>query len=258
MLGHLGLVYGAGVVVKPAGYGEVYLEILLRYAECREILCHGYQLVQSLVKGRVHSAVALERLYDLGVRPLYRHEVEHVFRLARQHFHLVNKELAHLFCADLIYFVDRAHDVPGALAHAVHCIKAVEYPAVVDADPEFFQSERRESVVYDGRDLRLVYNVELSVSDYIYIGLIEFSEAAPLRALSAVDLAYLVAAERETELGIMRRDILCQRHGQVKAQRKIAVTLGEAVYLLFRLSAALGEQHLRRFNNRGVKRGKAV
>ena len=53
------------------------------------------------------------------------HEVKHVLSLAGEHFDIVNEELAHFLRADLIKLVDSAHNVPGALAHAVHGIEAV-------------------------------------------------------------------------------------------------------------------------------------
>ena len=150
------------------------------------------------------------------------------------------------------------HNVARALAHAVHGVKAVEYLAVVDTYFELFQPERRERVIDNGGDLRLVDYVQLSVADDVDVRLIEFSEAAALRALAAVHLADLAAPEWEAQLRVVRGDVFCQRDGQVKAQRKVAVALLEAVYLLFRLPAALGQQHLRRLDNGRVERGEAI
>ena len=56
----------------------------------------------------------------------------------------------------------------------------------------------------------------------------------------------------------MQGNVLCQRHRQVEAQGEVAVALGEAVDLLFRFAAALGEQHVARFDDGGVERGKAI
>ena len=258
MLGHFRLVDGAGIVIEAAGDGQVDGEILLRDAEVLEVLRHGNELVKPLIKGLVHAAIALQRGDDLGVGAGDGHEVEHILRLAGQHLHLVDKELAHLFRADLIELVDDAHNVARALAHAVHGIEAVEELAVIDLDLELCDAEGREGAVDDGGYLGLVDYVELAVADDVDIGLIELAETAALGALAAVDLAYLIAAEREGQLGIMRRDVFRQRHGQVKAQRKVAVALGEAVYLLLGLAAALGQKHLGGLYNGSVERGEAV
>ena len=56
----------------------------------------------------------------------------------------------------------------------------------------------------------------------------------------------------------MQGNVLRQRDRQVKAQRKVAVALGEAVDLLFGLASALGEQHVARFDDGRVERGEAV
>ena len=56
----------------------------------------------------------------------------------------------------------------------------------------------------------------------------------------------------------MQRHILRQRHRQIKAQGQIGVALFKAVDLLFRFAAALGKQHLGRFNDGGIQRRKAI
>ena len=258
MLGHLGFVHGAGIVVKPARDGEVNGEVFLRHAEVREISRDGFQLVQADIKGLVHAAIALQRGDNFLVRTLYSHEVEHVLRLAGQHLHLVDEKLFDLLGAYLVELIDGAHDVARALRHAVHGIEAVEYLAVIDLYFELRDAELCEGAVYDGGDLRLVYDVKLAVADNVDIRLIKLAEAASLCPLTAVDLAYLVAAERKGQLAVMAGNVLCKRHREVEAQRKVAVALGEAVYLLFGLAAALCKQDLRRLDYRGVERREAV
>ena len=56
----------------------------------------------------------------------------------------------------------------------------------------------------------------------------------------------------------MQGHIFGQGHRQVKAQSQVRVALLEAVNLLFRLAAALGQEHLRGLNHRGVQRGEAI
>ena len=40
-----------------------------------------------------------------------------------------------------------------------------------------------------------------------------------LGAFAAIDLADLIAAEGERKLAVVQRDVFCQRHRQVKAER---------------------------------------
>ena len=56
----------------------------------------------------------------------------------------------------------------------------------------------------------------------------------------------------------MEGHILGQGHRQVKAEGEVAVALLEAVDLLFRLAAGLGQQHLAGFDNGGIQRREAV
>ena len=73
--------------------------------------------------------------------------------------------------------------------------KAVEHLAVIHADAEAVQTEAGERVVDDGRDLGLVEDIERTVADDVDVRLIKLAEAAALRALTAPDLADLIAAE---------------------------------------------------------------
>ena len=56
----------------------------------------------------------------------------------------------------------------------------------------------------------------------------------------------------------MQGDIFCQRNGVVEAQGQIGVALLEAINLLFRLTAALGQQDLGRLDDGRVDGRKAV
>ena len=56
----------------------------------------------------------------------------------------------------------------------------------------------------------------------------------------------------------MEGHILGQRHRQVKAEGEVAVALLEAVDLLFRLAAGLGQQHLAGFDDGGVQGREAI
>ena len=53
----------------------------------------------------------------------------------------------------------------------------------------------------------------------------------------------------------MKRHIFRQRHGEVEAQAQIGIALGEAVDLLLRLAAALGQQDLAGLDQGSVQRG---
>ena len=118
--------------------------------------------------------------------------------------------------------------------------------------------EAAEDLVDDAGDLGLVEDIQLAVTDDVDVGLVELTEAAPLGALAAVDLADLAAAEGEGQVIVVQGNILCQRHGQVKTQSQIAVALLETVDLLLSLAAALGQQNLGIFNHRGIQSSKAV
>ena len=56
----------------------------------------------------------------------------------------------------------------------------------------------------------------------------------------------------------MQGHVLGQGHGEIEPQGQVAVPLGEAVNLLLRLPAALGQQDFRRLDDGGVQGGEAV
>ena len=252
------LIDGAGVVVEAAGDREVDGEIFLRHAERAKELRHGRKLVQAEVKGPVFAAVLLERREDLVVRAADGDKPQNFVSFVRFHAAFVHEQRADLVRADLVELVDGAHDVAGLFAQTQHGVEAVQDLAVIDADLEPAQAERGEGPVDDRRDLSLVGNGEPAVADDVDVGLIELAEAAALRALAAIDLSDLETAERESEVGIMQGNVFRQRHRQVEAKGQVAVALGETVDLLFSLAAALGEQHIARFDDGRVERGEAI
>mgnify|MGYP007076520341 CR=1 FL=1 len=60
-----GLVHRAGVVVQPTGDGQVHGEVLLRYAEGRQILHHRLQLRKAGVEHLIAAPIALQRRQHL-------------------------------------------------------------------------------------------------------------------------------------------------------------------------------------------------
>ena len=135
---------------------------------------------------------------------------------------------------------------------------AVQHLAVVHTDLEAFQSQAGENLVNDRGDFRLVEDGKLAIADDIDIGLIKFPKTPPLRPLAAIHLADLIAAEGKGELAIVQGDVFCQRHGQIKAQRQVAIALLKAVDLLFGFAAALGEEHVRRLDDGRIQGSKAI
>ena len=253
-----GFVHRAGVVVEAPGNGQVDGEVFLRHAEGGEVLHHGFQLRQTLVKDLVPACIVLQRGDDLGVIAGDSDELQNLRRLLIGQTHVVHQEGAHLLRADLVQLVHRCAYVAGLLGETLHGVKAVEDAAVVDADLESLQSQLGKGLVDNGGDLRLVGDIQLAIADHVDIGLIELPEAATLGTLAAVDLADLIAAEGEAQLIVVQRHVLGQRHRQVEPQGQVGVALGEAVNLFLRLAAALGQQHFAGLDQRGVQRGKAV
>ena len=98
-------------------------------------------------------------------------------------------------------------------------------------------------------------SVQAAVADDVDVRLVELPVAALLGPLPPVDLGDLEPAEGEGQLVLVQGHILGQRHGEIKAEGQVGVALGEAVNLLLRLAAALGQQHLGRLDGRGVQRG---
>ena len=252
-----GLVHGAGVVVQAPGDGQVNGKVLPGHAEGGEVLHHGLELLQALVKDLVPACVALQGGDDLCVIPGDGDELENFRRLLVGQAHVLHQEGADLLRADLVQLVHGAHDVAGFFGEALHGVEAVEDTAV-DPDLEPLQSQLGKGLVDDGGDLRLVGDIQLAVADHVDIGLIELPEAAPLGALTAIDLADLIAAEGEAQLIVVQRHILGQGHRQVEPQGQVGVALGEAIDLLLGLAAALGQQHLAGLDQRGIQRSKAV
>ena len=251
-------VHRAGVVVQPTGDGQVHGEVLLRYAEGRQILHHRLQLGKAGVEHLVAVPIALQRRQHLLIGAGDGDEAQDIPGGLLRKPQLPGEEPPDLVGADLIQLVHGAHDVAGLLRQPQHGIKAVEDLPVVDPDLEPLQPQPGEGLVDDGGDLRLVGDIQLAVSDDVDVRLIELPEPAPLGPLPPVHLADLIPAEGEGQVAAVEGHILGQRHRQVKPQGQIGVALLEAVDLLLRLAAALGQQHLAGLDDGGIQRCEAV
>ena len=143
---------------------------------------------------------------------------------------LVHEYLAHLVGAYLVELVDRAHYLAGLLLHARKPVKAVQNLAVIDLYLELFKTKLCKGAVNYRRYLGFVYDIQLTVADDIDISLVKLTEPATLGTLATVDLADLIAAEREGQAAVVCGNILRKRHGEVKAQCKVGIALGKAVF----------------------------
>ena len=258
MVQQRGLVDGAGVVIQTPGDGEIHGEVLRRDAEVSEIAHHGLEFLQARVKGLAAALIALQGGEDLLVAAGDGDEAQDLVRLLCGDGKVLHQDGLDLFGADLVQLVHGAHHVGGLLRKAQAGVKAVEDLAVVHPDLEALEAQGGEGLVDDGGDLRLVDDGELAVADDVDIRLIELPEAATLGPLAPVDLADLVAAEGEGEVVVVQGHVLGQRHRQVKAQAQVAVALLEAVDLLFRLAAGLGQQHVAGLDDGGIQGSEAV
>ena len=79
-----------------------------------------------------------------------------------------------------------------------------------------------------------------------------------LEKITPVDLSDLVPPEGEGQVVVVQGHVLGQGHGEVEAEAQVAVALGEAVDLLLRLPAALGEEHLAGLDDGRIQRGEAI
>ena len=252
------LVHRSGVVVQASGNGQIHGKVLFRHTESTQVHGNCLQLLQALVKNLVAVLIALQGSQNLVIGAGDGNEAQDFLRLLLGQTAVLQQNDLDLFRPNLIQLVHGAHNVSGLLRQTQHGIEAGENLPVVHPDLEPAQAEAPENLVDNGRDLCLVEDIQLAITDDVNICLIELPEAAPLGPLTPVDLADLEPAEGESQLIVVQCHILCQRHRQVKPQCQVAVALGEAVDLLFRLAAALGQQNLGILNGRGVQRGKAV
>ena len=237
---------------------EIHGEVLRRHTESGQVLHHGVQLGKAGVKDLVAALVSAEGLQHGLVAAGDGDELQDLVSLGLRQGRLLYQQGIDLLRADLVQLVHGAHDVAGLLRQAQHGVETVEDLAVVHPDLEALQPQGGEGLVDDGRDLRLVGDGELAVADDVDICLIELPEPAPLGPLAPVDLADLIAAEGEGEVIVVQGHVLGQGDCQVEAEGQVRVALLEAVDLLFRLAAALGQQDLAGFDDGGVQRREAV
>ena len=209
--------------------------------------------------------------------------VERVLQRGRAHLHEGEDPGGH-FGAQTERFAGQrvAHVVGAALVQLVHLAQhqhlllaiddaealevAAHQLAVVELDGKRADRQFAEHAVDHRRDLGVVAHRQRVLADHVDIALVELAETPALRALAAVHLLHLVAAEREAEVALMLGDVARERHGEVEAQRQLGrALLGLAqragglheVHLPLGLAAGLGQQHVGVFDHRRLHRQEA-
>ena len=134
MVCHNGFINGAGVIIQPAGNGEIDGKVLFRNSELFQMCRHCNQLIQPLVKHSIHTAIPCKGGKHLVVGAGDRHKVHHIFGFAWKHLHFVYQQEAYFFRPDFIELVDSTHDLPCLFRHPVHTVEPIENLAIIHMD----------------------------------------------------------------------------------------------------------------------------
>ncbi len=253
-----GFVHSAGVVVQAPGDSQVNGKVFFRHTESGQIRGDGLQLGKALIKQLAFPGVALQSGENLPIGAGNGDEFQNIVSLSFCETDVLQQKGADFFFPDLIQFVHGTHDIAALLHQAQHIIEAVQNLPVVYPDLEPAQAEALKHLIDDGGNLRLVQDVQLAIADDVDVCLVEFPEPAPLGTLAPVDLADLIPTEGESQVAVVQGHIFSKGHCQIEPKGQVAVPLLEAVDLLFRLAAALGEENLGILDDRGVQRGETI
>ena len=249
----------AGIVVQTSCDGQINREILLGDTEGSKVCGNSLQFRQAQIEDLISARIAFQCGNHFRVGAGNGDELQNLIcLLAGQRAFLTHQNCLDLLCTDLVQFVHGAHNLTALIAQLQHGVETVEDFSVVNANLETAQTEALEDIVNNGRDFCLIQNVQLAIADDVDICLIELTETATLCPLATVDLGNLETAEGESQIIAVQRNVLCQRHRQVKTQCQIGIALLEAVDLFLGFTATLGKQNLRILNGRGIQRGEAV
>ena len=290
MLVQEGLVDGAGVVVEPAGDGEVDAVVALGHAQVPQHLEHLTELGHARIELGLPALQPGQGLHRVGVGGgATPHELgEGVHGVGRQAEALPGELLAQPVQTALVDLVHLPqHRRLGIVGDAEAPEEAAQQPAVVEVDRERAEVQLAEDRVHGGRRLRIVPDVQRAGADDVHVALQELAVAATLRALPAVDALHLVPPEGEGQLPLVLGDEARHRHREVKAQGEVGQRLGtvrgcglaplavsssehriavvreptcrlDEVDLLLGLAAGLGEQHVGALERGGLQRQEAT
>ena len=250
------LVNGAGVVVETSCNGKVELKVFFGHTERDHSIGDGFELVHTRVENFVFDAERAELFEHLFSGAVDGDEADDIFCLFSGNTDR-NKLFDDRILADLFDLVDHAEDLFDLIGKTLRGEETAEDLSVVDADGEITDAELFENVIDDDGHFRIVKDGKLFVADDIDITLIEFAEAALLGTFAAVYLAHVVTLEGENEVVVVRRNVTCERNGQVETKGKIVVALVETVDLLFGLAACFCEEDLGKLDGRRIDRKEA-
>lgn len=248
----LGLVHSAGVVVETADDLEVELEPRFGDPHVAQSAHEDLESGQAVFERLGRDAEFAKTCKNLIVGAFDGGELEELFDLSSVESN-TGQFLDEFVATDLLYAVDGVQHVGRLVLDAEVFEQAVEDEPVADTDRELTEAELLEDLVDDRRELRV--NHRALRADDVDVTLVELAEATSLGTFGAVNLADVIAPERERQVVLVLGHVSCEWDSQVVAQRQVRVgtfTL-ETVDLLFGLPATLGEQDFRQLDVRGVE-----
>ena len=173
------------------------------------------------------------------------------------------KLLSHALRANLLQLIDGTQHGRG-VGQAQAQVEALGQLAVIHAQLEIGNRQLRQRIDNDQREGHVVTERQLTVTNHVNVCLGELACAALLRALATPDLLNLVTREREVQVAGVLDHVAGERHGQVKVQSQLFLSLSSLVLLQarncvnFLVNLTLAQQLLNSLYRTSLNRGETM
>ena len=259
------LVHGAGVVVQAASNRQVSQHLTRRTAGrlLNDLSQLSKTLIQQLVLDRILSGKRTHLLHEGCILGTDLRQLQGGSGSIRARTSLSLQLLSHTLSTNLLQLVNRTQNSRG-VGQTQAQVEALSQLAVIHTQLELGNRQLRQRINNNQRQSHVITERQLAVADHVNICLSELAGTTLLRTLTTPYLLNLVTREREIQVTGVLYHVAGERHGQVKVQRQLLLSLRGLILLQarncvnFLVNLTLAQQLLNSLYRTSLNRGETV
>ena len=259
------LIHGAGVVVQTASNRQVSQHLTRRTAGCllNDLSQLSKTLIQQLVLHRILRGKRTHLLHKRSILSADLRQLQGGSGSIRARTSLSLQLLSHTLSADLLQLVNRTQN-SRSISQTQAQVETLSQLAVIHTQLELRNRQLRQRINNNQRQGHVVTERQLAVANHVNISLSELAGTTLLRTLTTPHLLNLVTREREIQVTGVLHHVTGKRHGQVKVQSQLFLSLRSLVLLQarncvnFLVNLTLAQQLLNSLYRTSLNRGETV
>ena len=259
------LIHGAGVVVQAASNRQVSQHLTRRTARrlLNDLSQLSKTLIQQLMLHRILSGKRTHLLHKRSILSADLRQLQGGSGSIRARTSLSLQLLSHTLSTNLLQLVNRTQN-SRSISQTQAQVETLSQLAVIHTQLELRNRQLRQRINNNQRQGHVVTERQLAVANHVNISLSELAGTTLLRTLTTPHLLNLVTREREIQVAGVLHHVTGKRHGQVKVQSQLFLSLRSLVLLQarncvnFLVNLTLAQQLLNSLYRTSLNRGETM